>query len=158
MSAGARVAVSVSGETGAPLLLIHSINAAASVAEIEPLRVAYAGKRRVFCVDLPGFGASERSDRAYTPELMTIAILDVARAIVAESREPLDALALSLSSEFLVRAALEQPSLFRSIALVSPTGFNGTRTLREAPGATRGKPWLYRVLRGPGWGRALRLT
>jgi pimeloyl-ACP methyl ester carboxylesterase len=155
LSAGARVAVSVSGAAGAPLLLVHSINAAASVAEVEPLRVAYAGKRRVFCVDLPGFGASERSDRVYIPQLMTTALVDVARSIVDQGGEPLDALAVSLSSEFLARAAAQHPSLFRSLALVSPTGFNGTRSLREPEGTTRGKAWLYRALRGPGWGRIL---
>jgi pimeloyl-ACP methyl ester carboxylesterase len=155
VSAGARVAVSVSGRAGAPLLLIHSINAAASRAEVEPLRATYANNRRVYCVDLPGFGASDRSDRAYTPQLMTTAIIDVARSIVGENSQPLDALAVSLSSEFLARAAVEESKLFRSIALVSPTGFSGTRSLREPTASTRGKPWLYRALRGPGWGGAL---
>lgn len=44
----------------------------------------------------------------------------------------IDALALSLSSEFLARAAAEAPDSFRSIALVSPTGFSGHRAARAA--------------------------
>lgn len=154
-SAGARVAVHAAGQSGAPLLLIHSINAAASAAEVEPLRARYSEKRRVYCIDLPGFGESDRSDRPYTPRLMTDAIVDVAREIFARTDRPIDALAVSLSCEFLARAAAENPSLFRSIAMVSPTAFNGTRTLRRPPGTTRGKPWLHALLRGPGWGRAL---
>ena len=155
MSTGAKVVVHPSGQTGSPLLLIHSINAAASAAEVEPLRMRYGAMRRVYCIDLPGFGESDRSDRPYTPRLMTDAVVDVAREIFNMTGESVDALAVSLSCEFLARASSEQPSLFRSIALVSPTGFSGNRTLRRPPGETRGKPWLYKLLRGPGWGAGL---
>ena len=152
---GGRVAVFVSGTHGLPLLLIHSINAAASAAEVEPLRRHYSADRRVYSIDLPGFGESDRSDRVYTPRLMTDAIVTVAKEIVASCAKPIDALAVSLSSEFLARAAVENPALFRSIAWVSPTAFRGKRTSRKAEGETRGKAWLYRLLRGPGWGSAL---
>lgn len=155
VSAGARVAIFVSGEAGAPLLLIHSINAAASAAEVEPLRQHFQASRLVFCLDLPGFGESDRLDRPYTPRLMTDAILDVANEIVALTGKQIDALAVSLSCEFLARAASEKPSLFRSLAMVSPTAFTGNRTLRQTAGETLGKAWLYRLLRGPGWGSIL---
>ena len=144
--------------TGEPLLLIHSINAAASAAEVRPLHDHYRATRTVFSVDLPGYGFSDRSDRTYSPRLMTDAI----HAFVAEIATrlgggSLDALAVSLSCEFLARAASESPDSFRSIALVSPTGFRGLRPWRGAPGSTRGKPWLYRALRGPGnrWGESI---
>jgi pimeloyl-ACP methyl ester carboxylesterase len=154
-SDGEPVAVYQSGVSGSPLLLIHSINAAASVAEVEPLRARYGLRRRVYCLDLPGFGESARTDRVYSPRLMTNAILTAARAIYTMNGKAIDALAVSLSCEFLARAANEQPSLFNTIALVSPTAFTGTRTLRGAAGQSRGKPWLYKLLRGPGWGRSL---
>jgi pimeloyl-ACP methyl ester carboxylesterase len=109
----------------------------------------------VYAIDLPGFGESDRSDRPYTARLMTDAIVQVAQEIFAHSGEPIDALAVSLSCEFLARAAAEHPTLFRSVAMVSPTAFTGSRTLRAAAGETRGKTWLYRLLRGPGWGAAL---
>ena len=67
------LAMRVSG-SGAPLLLIHSVNAAPSTAEVAPLHRHYEATRMVFSLDLPGFGASERSNRAYTPRLMTDAI------------------------------------------------------------------------------------
>jgi pimeloyl-ACP methyl ester carboxylesterase len=152
---GARVTVHRTGDGGSPLLLIHSINAAASAAEVEPLRRRYGRGRRVLCIDLPGFGESERSDRRYDPRLMTDAILTVARQASAIAGGPIDALAVSLSCEFLARAASEEPTLFRSIALVSPTAFTGNRVLRDPAGSTRGKQWLYALLRGPGWGAAL---
>ena len=141
---------------GAPLLLVHSVNAAASAAEVRPLHEHYRATRTVFSVDLPGYGFSERSERTYTPRLMT----DALHATLVQIRArcggaPVDALACSLSCEFLARAAVEAPAAFRSVALVSPTGFRGGRELRAAPGSTRAMPWLYRTLRGPGWGRAL---
>jgi hypothetical protein len=154
-SEAGRLSAYVAG-SGPPLLLIHSVNAAASAAEVRPLYEHYRGSRRTFALDLPGFGFAERSDRDYTPRLMTDALL----AMVAQIRSrcgpaPLDALAVSLSSEFLARAAVLAPAAFRSLALVSPTGFSGARSRRGRPGSTDAMPLLYRALRGPGWGGAV---
>jgi pimeloyl-ACP methyl ester carboxylesterase len=66
-----------------------------------------------------------------------------------------DAIGVSLGSEFLARAAAEAPEAFGSVTLVSPTGFNGP-TLREgAPGSTRGKAGVRAVLTQPTWARRL---
>jgi pimeloyl-ACP methyl ester carboxylesterase len=159
-----RVAVYVAG-SGPPLLLVHSVNAAASAAEVRPLHEHFCASRTVCSVDLPGFGASERSDRVYSPRLMTDALLQVLAALAARGHlgaggaggagGPVDALAVSTGCEFLARAAAEEPGLFRRLALVSPTGLRGEVPRRGPPGATRGLPWLHRALRGPGWGGAL---
>lgn len=152
-----RLSAYVAGD-GPPLLLIHSINATASAAEMRPLHEHYRATRTVFSIDLPGYGFSDRSDRDYTPRLMTDAIHAATDQVrVRCGTAPIDALALSLSCEFLARAAVEAPAPYRSVSLVSPTGFRGLRSWRGAPGSTRGKPWLYRALRGPGarWGGAL---
>ena len=156
-SAAGRLSLYDSG-SGPPLLLIHSINAAGSAAEMRPLQGYFTASRRVFCLELPGFGWSERTDRRYSPRLMTDAVLAAVAEIKSLTGETaIDALALSLSCEFLSRAAVERPDHFRSLALVSPTGLSGRRDLRGPPGTTRGKPWLYRLLRGPtrmpGWRR-----
>ena len=147
--------VYVAGQ-GPPLLLVHSVNAAASAAELRPLHEALAATHTVFTPDLPGFGASERSRRAYTPRLMTDALHDVLALIRSRGlAQPVDALALSLGCEFLARAAVEAPTAFRTLALVSPTGMAGRTPLRGPPGSTRGMPWLRALLGGPGWGGAL---
>jgi pimeloyl-ACP methyl ester carboxylesterase len=156
-SVAGRLSAYVAGQ-GPPLLLIHSINASASAAEMRPLHEHYRASRTVFSVDLPGYGFSDRSDRNYTPRLMTDAVHAITEQVRARCGPvPIDALALSLSSEYLARAAAEAPGGYRSVALVSPTGFMGLRPWRGAPGSTRGIPWLYKALRGPGagWGGAL---
>ncbi|MGC2521768.1 MAG: alpha/beta fold hydrolase [Stellaceae bacterium] len=139
-----------------PLLLVHSVNAAAAAYEVRPLYEHYCKTRTVYALELPGFGFSARRDRAYTPRLMTDAILAMASEIAAaHGGAAIDALALSLSSEFLARAAAERPAAFRSIALVSPTGFSRNMPAGATPGGTRGMPALRRILSFPLWSRAL---
>lgn len=143
--------------SGPPLLLVHSVNAAASAAEVRPLYLHYSATRTVFSMDLPGFGFSERSDRNYTPQLMTDALHAMREEIARRcGPAPIDALALSLSCEFLARAAMQAPQAFASLALVSPTGLSGAQKPRRGPpGSTLHMAWLYKALRGPGWGKAV---
>ena len=153
--AAGRVACYLAG-AGPPLLLVHSVNAAASAAEVRPLHEHYRGSRTVYSVDLPGFGASDRSDRVYTPRLMTDAVVQVLDVIAARGHAgPVDALAVSTGCEFLARAASECPERFNTLALVSPTGLRGNVPRRGPKGSTRAVPAVYRALRGPGWGGAL---
>jgi pimeloyl-ACP methyl ester carboxylesterase len=140
------------GPGATPLLLIHSINAAGSAYEIKPIYEHFQGNRPVYALELPGFGFSDRRDEDYTPRVMTDAI----HAMVAEigrihGGASIDVLALSLSSEFLVRAATEAPRAFRSLALISPTGFSRTTPRDGLPGSTRGRSGLLRFLRFPLW-------
>src|SRR5215475_363730 len=55
-------------KSGRPLVLVHSIDVAASAYEMRPLFDHYHTERPVFALDLPGYGFSERSNRVYTPE------------------------------------------------------------------------------------------
>jgi pimeloyl-ACP methyl ester carboxylesterase len=147
-----RLSYYVAGE-GPPLLLIHSINAAGSAYEVRPLFEELQMERRTYAVDLPGFGFSDRSDRRYEMRLYVDAIHDMLDTIAAESgAQPVDALALSLSSEFLARAAVERPERFRTLALVTPTGFDSAAAKRRgSPGETREVPGLYGFFTFPLW-------
>jgi pimeloyl-ACP methyl ester carboxylesterase len=139
-----------------PLLLVHSINASASAAEVAPLFDHYSGTRPVYALDLPGYGHSERSDRRYTPRLMTDALHAVVETIRAQNEGmSVDVLGVSLSCEYVVRLHSEAPNALRRIALVSPTGFSGNRRRYGPPGSTRGMAWLYNVLANPAWSGAL---
>ena len=140
--------------TGRPLLLIHSVNAAASAYEMRPIFEHYRGQRPVYALDLPGYGFSERTDQARTPEAFAQAILDVIAKLIGE---PADVIALSLGSEFAARAALQRPDLFHSLTLISPSGFNAGGTGRATQQAVEQDRTdsAYRALANPLWGRAL---
>jgi len=119
-------------QSGRPLLLLHSINAAPSSMEIRPLFDHYRQERPVYSLELPGFGFSERSgNRPYLPELYTQAIIEMVSTQIGTA---VDAIALSLTSEFVARAALLRPDLFNSLTLVSPTGFQAGQSEKEYPG------------------------
>lgn len=140
----------------APLLLVHSVNASASAAEVAPLFDHYRNTRPVYALDLPGYGLSDRSDRAYTPRLMTDALHAVVELIRGQcGGGPVVVLGVSLACEFVVRLHSEAPNAVRRIALVSPTGFSGSKRHYGPPGSTRGIPWLYRTLANPVWSGAL---
>ncbi len=147
-----RLSYYVAGD-GAPVLLIHSINAAGSAYEMKPIFEALPSEYRVYAPDLPGFGFSDRSRREYNVDLYVDAVVDMLNLIATECGEqPVHAIALSLSSEFLARTAATHPSRFRSVSLINATGFTASSDrLREPPGSTREMAWLSSVLELPIW-------
>ncbi|MGJ4968668.1 MULTISPECIES: alpha/beta hydrolase [unclassified Bradyrhizobium] len=139
-----------------PLLLIHSVNAAATAYEMKPLFEHYRQTRPVYALDLPGFGLSDRADRIYTPRIMTDAILLATNEIRRRHGDvAIDAIALSLGCEFAARAGTEAPNLFRTLALLSPTGFDRrAEAAAESAGTkdtTRAMPWVRNILNVPLW-------
>jgi len=116
--------------SGRPLVLLHGVHAAASAYEMRPLFEAFRGKRKIYALDLPGFGFSDRGARTYTPETYVRAIEHLLRH--AASREPADVIALSLTSEYVAKVAIEMPELIRSLTFISPTGQSIPVTVRYA--------------------------
>lgn len=141
-SGGTFVLYSDTTGSGAPVLLVHSVNAASSSYEMRPLYTRLQGERPVWALDLPGFGDSDRRDRPYTPQLMARSITHALDRIGS----PAHVVALSLGCELAARAATERPDLVASLALISPTGFGP----RRDP-----KGWAGTVLRFPLWAQAL---
>lgn len=139
--------------TGRPLVLLHSINAAASAYEMRPLFNAFRFNCPVYALDLPGFGFSERSDREYTPRLYADAILDFLNTQVGEAA---DVIALSLSSEFAAHAAQEQPFLFNTLTMISPSGFKERKGILSSQdeGKNGIKQLSYNLLSFPLWAQA----
>lgn len=136
-----------------PLLLVHSVNAAASAFEWSPFALRQARRRRVVALELPGFGQSDKPDIAYSPAQMCKAVQAAMQWISASE---IDIAALSLGCEFATEAVLAQARGVRSLALVSPTGMEGRRIGEKfEAGATRQLRWLRRLLRGSAVGRWL---
>ena len=151
-----RLSYYVAGD-GAPMLLLHSINAAGSAFEIKPIFDAMQSSYTVYAPDLPGFGHSERSARDYDIALYVAAVEDMLNVIAAQhGSSTIDALALSLAAEFLARTARDQPTRFRSLALVTPTGLNRrSSSLVGEEGETREMKPLSALVSVPGLGRGL---
>jgi pimeloyl-ACP methyl ester carboxylesterase len=144
------------GGHGPPMVLVHSVNAAPSAAEMRPLFEHYIATHTVFAIDLPGFGLSDRTDRRYDPRLMTDALHALSEQVrIRCGSAPVDALAASLGCEFLARAAAEQPTRWGRLAFVSPTALNGSTARRGRPGSTRAMPWLHALLSARLWARTL---
>lgn len=142
---------------GQPMLLLHSINAAASVREVQPAFDHARQRARVYAPDLPGYGFSDRSDRPYDIKLFCDAVRDMLDVIAKDhGHAAVDALGLSLSAEFLARVAAEQPARFRTLTLVTPTGFRrGYDSMRAAAGTSREFPGVYSTVTFPVWRSAL---
>ncbi|WP_300556327.1 alpha/beta hydrolase [Limnohabitans sp. Rim8] len=152
-----RIAV-YAGGSGTPVLLVHSINALASVAEVRPLFEALCQDHSVYALDLPGYGLSDRLPRVYSVGDMCDAIQQVAQWVTdRHSGLALHVVGVSLSCEFVARVAQQAPGLFAGLALVSPTGFRGGKSLRQPAGSTLFMGGFDRFLRrpGPAWGRFL---
>ncbi|MGF1616944.1 MAG: alpha/beta fold hydrolase [Acidimicrobiia bacterium] len=145
-----RIAVHRSSQSAdkntAPVLLVHSVNAAASSAEMRPLFQRLERDRQVASLDLPGFGHSHRPDIAYTPELMAGAIASV----LGEYDRPVHVVALSLGSELAAQAALIRPDRVRSLSFISPTGMGRKSRVDDTE-----ESFLDSILTAPVLGQAI---
>lgn len=143
-----------SGGTGSgrPLILTHSINAAASAYEMKPLWQAYKGQRPVYALEWPGFGSSQRPDVRYSRVLMTKAILALINQLKLQygPNFQADVVSLSLGSEFVTRAALQEPNI-HSLSLISPSGMGKPRNQSQQAAADRSSESRYQTLRFFSW-------
>ena len=140
-----------------PLLLIHSVNATASAVEMLPIFERQARRRPVVAIDLPGFGAADRPDVGYSPEMMQEAIAAaIAWTQTHIAPGPVDVMALSLGCEFATQAVLHNPQAVRTLSLISPTGMEEERVdERYEGGRTRAVHAVRVALRSPTVGKGL---
>ncbi|MDW8147684.1 MAG: alpha/beta fold hydrolase [Roseiflexaceae bacterium] len=133
-----RIAYYTAG-AGSPILLIYSINAAASSFE---MRRPFAGLRndyQVFALDLLGFGGSDRPQRTYRADDYIDLISDFARDVIGKGAP---VIASSLGAAYTIRAAARDPDLFGPLTLICPTGIRNLAQPQQ-PGLS------YEVLAGP---------
>ncbi|NJO55148.1 MAG: alpha/beta fold hydrolase, partial [Rhodospirillales bacterium] len=134
-------------------MLLHSINAAASAHEVEPIFEALPG-RRVYAVDLPGFGLSERRAMEYDRDMYVAAVSDMLDVITRDaSVVGVDILAVSLAAEFAASVASRDDVSVRSLALISPTGFEPTYGWSSGRARSRRRPLVECVLSSPAVGK-----
>ena len=137
---------------GPPLLLIHGIGAGCSSFEWRHVFAPLAEKYTVYALDLLGFGKSDKPRIPYSATFYRELIGDFCRQVigVGDGRGEADVIASSLSAAYVVALSQSDPSIFRRLVLVCPTGME---TLANEPGTSEG---IARdVLRTPVLGSSL---
>ena len=113
--------------TGSPLLLVHSIHAAASSFEWREVVDALAANHTVYTIDLVGFGLSDRPRARYTARFYIGLIGDFAAQVIGK---PCVLVASSLSAAYAIVLGARDPGRFPALVLIQPTGLV---LLHEAP-------------------------
>lgn len=110
--------------SGPPLLLIHGIGAGVHSYEWRHNFLPLAQGHRVYALDLLGAGFSSKPAIRYSAALMAGLLQDFVGEVVGS---PVDAVAASESTGFLVVAADQQPEQFKRLILSNPAPVDGRR-------------------------------
>ncbi|MBA2565502.1 MAG: alpha/beta fold hydrolase [Gemmatimonadetes bacterium] len=108
----------VEGE-GPPLVLVHGVYPGASSDEWRKVFPSLSGSRRVYALDLLGFGLSDRPRITYDPPLYESLLGDFLQDVVGE---PATLCASGLAGAFAVHTAFQRPAAVSGLVLVCPTG------------------------------------
>ena len=103
---------------GEPLLLIHNTFIGSSMAEWKELALKLSKNYTVYCIDLLGFGFSDKPNLTYSAYLYVSLINDFVAEVIGQKTF---AIASNDSCGFLVSAALVAPDNFKKLILVSPS-------------------------------------
>ena len=115
---GYRIAYTVRG-SGAPVLLVHGIHAAASAFEWRENVAALARRFTVYTIDLLGFGRSERPSTRYSGRLFTALMDDFVAQVIAA---PCAIVASALSAAYAIVLGARDPGRFPALVVIGPTG------------------------------------
>jgi len=135
---GVRIRYWHSGENGAPVLLVHGFGA--SVEWWVRNVAALAAHHRVYVLDLPGFGQSER-----LPEMLSLSLATgfLRRFLQAVEVPRAHVVGNSLGGLIAMQFSLQFPEAVDRLVLVSPAGFG------------RQVHWIFRLIPLPLLGRWL---
>lgn len=109
---------------GRPLLLLHSFGPGHSSEEWRQASELLAGSHEVFVPDLLGWGRSDKPSLTYDSELYFDLIRDFTQQVVAQrvDGDPPVAVAAGLPAAYAAQLAVDQPELWRALALIVPSG------------------------------------
>lgn len=136
---GHQVAHYHAGE-GPPVLLVHSINAAASAFEMRGPFAQLPPTCSTHALDLLGFGRSDRPERRYSAEDYIALITDTLQQI----GRPATLVANTLTASYAIAVAARTPALVHALVLACPTGIT---VLADPPGSS--SALTYAFLRSP---------
>jgi pimeloyl-ACP methyl ester carboxylesterase len=135
---GWRVRYTMLGD-GPPLVLVHSVHAAASSFEWRDIFEPLSQQHAIYALDLLGFGKSERPDAPFGG----LFYRDLLGAFLGEViGRPAIVVASSLGSAYAVGVARARPGLVDRLVLISPTGTTTTGLPGRLAGSLLGLPLI----------------
>ncbi|WP_016950180.1 alpha/beta fold hydrolase [Anabaena sp. PCC 7108] len=103
------------------LVFLHGFGGGSSAYEWSKVYPAFAAEYRVIAPDLIGWGKSDHPQRSYKVDDYLTTIREF---IEQTCTSPVTAIASSLTAAFIIRVAIADPDLFKSLILVSPAGIS----------------------------------
>lgn len=103
------------------LMFLHGFGGGSSAYEWSKVFPAFAANYRVIAPDLIGWGASDHLQRAYTIEDY---LNNIPEFIRATCPRPITVVASALTAAFVVRIAIANPDIFKSLILMNPAGLS----------------------------------
>lgn len=134
---------------GASILLLPALSTVSSRSEMLDMAKRLASRHRVIALDWPGFGDSSRLPLDYRPDLFYQCLRDFVQDNFAE---PIAVVAAGHAAGYALRLGAEQPGVWSSLVLTSPT-WRGPLAVMGAPQAMR--DGVRELVRSPLVGDAL---
>ncbi|MGC1307230.1 MAG: alpha/beta hydrolase [Phormidesmis sp.] len=103
------------------LMFLHGFGGGSSAYEWSKVFPAFAADYRVLAPDLIGWGRSDHLERNYTIDDY---LKNIPEFIQATCQGPITVVASALTAAFVVRVAIAQPDLFKSLILMTPAGLS----------------------------------
>ncbi len=124
---------------GSPILLVHDIGGNSSSIEWSESAPLLARRHKVYTIDLPGFGYSDKPVMTYTAYLFADAIVAFIKEIIGEKT---DIIASGQSSGIALSVEKIEPNLVNKIILVNPS----SPVMRQpSRGAARALHSVYKI-------------
>lgn len=111
-----KIHYSVSG-SGAPILLIHSMDNGASSYEYTKIIKTLSKKRTVYAIDLIGFGKSEKPKITYTAYLYVQLLHDFVKEVIQEDT---DIVTSGKSNSFVTMLSMQNSSYLNKLIFINP--------------------------------------
>lgn len=119
-----KIFYTVKGE-GSPVLMVHGIGAGSDCFEWHRNIDVLSKYHQVYAIDLLGFGKSDKPNMTYTAYMYSQLIESFIKEIV---KEKVYIVASSLSAAFTVMSCSLNPTLFKKLLLICPTGVGEINT------------------------------
>lgn len=108
----------LSENNNTPLLLIHNLNPSSSKEEWCEIEKKISKKYKIYEIDLPGCGISDKPNETYVNYMFVQLLQDFIKKVIGKKT---NVCASAFSSSFTIMAARMTPELFDKIIILNPT-------------------------------------